>query len=148
MKIVVTRNRYSNENWPRVVWVDADAPLPDFDFFVYCAEHVELMYHPDQLVKFRETELCGVIQESESLHYFLSAHPAPLGYPRWRDDFFVLKAGDYAEKFLKLWRQSAGGVGAVSDTVWTLGVPPVQYPGVIKLHPAEDAEPVIQWGLR
>jgi hypothetical protein len=147
MNIAVTGNRYSNLNWPGVTWVE-EMPL-QCDFFIYCAPHVEMRFHPEQFVKFRETELMGVIQEAESLHSFLSAHPAPLGYPKFRDDFFVLKNGPHADEFMNLWKESAGGVGAVSDAVWRMGVKPAEYPpGILHLHCPEDSKPRIQWGLK
>ena len=154
MKIVCVQNRFSNLDWPGIEWCDDiehnGAFIAGWDFLVYCGPNTELICHPEQLIRFREGERIGVLQEAPSIHDFIVAHPAPLGYPKWSDEFWVLKAGEYAAKFLDLWRASGGqGIGIVSDIVWKLGVPPVMYPAgpdVIVGHCDENTEPLIVWG--
>lgn len=105
---------------------------------------VELLFHCDTMVRFRQNEFVGVIQQEESIHTTRPGFPAPLGYPKVRDDFFVLKAGQYAKEFLARWRVTRD----VSQTVWELGVRPAEYPQeIIKVHVPLDARPKIEWGL-
>lgn len=142
--IAVTRNRFTVETWPKVKFVDRGALNVACDFFVYLGENVELKYHPDTLVLFRQNEPCGVILENDSIHATRPDFPGMLGHPEWRDDFFVLKYGKYAVDFLELWRKSMD----VTETVFRMGVPPCMYPSqVIKVHCPLDDEPSINYGL-
>lgn len=155
MNLLVTQNRFSNLSWPCIKWIDRtciDSHLGDFDsnegwdFLVYQGDDIELVYHPLELIKLRQNEPIGVVLEADSIHVKHPDFPGPLGYAKWRDDVFVLRAGEYASRFLEMWRSTPD----VSLITWKLGVMPCMYPsgpGVIVEHCPLDAEPVILWGL-
>jgi hypothetical protein len=144
MKLAVVKNRFSNLSWRGFDWIESESEDINCDFLLWQGPNIEILFHPLEFTKFRENELCGVLWESESIHLLRPDFPAPIGYPKWRDDFFVLKAGKYAIDFLRLWRESKD----VADTVWRLGVRPIQYPNaIIKVHCPGDAMPEIQWGV-
>jgi len=144
MNIAITKNRFSVLSWPNINWIEPTAVDVECEFLVYCGPNVELLFHPELLIKFRQNEFCGVLREDESIHTKRPAFPAPLGYPKWYDGFFVLRFGKYAVEFLDLWRQTQD----VSAIAWSLGVQPIQYPGeVLKVHCDEGDRAKIVWGM-
>lgn len=143
-RIAVTRNRFSNFAWSGIEWISYEEAELSQDFIVFVGKDIELAFHPDMLIRYRQREFCGVLYESESIHATQPDFPAPLGYPKFRDDFFTLRNSRYAEEFLKRWQ---GNDRNVTQTVWELGVPPCEYPPhVMKIHAPEIEIPAIVWG--
>ena len=144
MKIAVVRNRFSVPTWPGITLIEPDAVGVDCDYLVYCGPDIELNYHPDTLVRFRETEFLGVVVESESVHTARPDHPSLLGYPKFRDDFFVLRSEERATEFLKRWLVNYD----VTDAVWSMGFKPAEYhSSILLVHVPLDARPEIKWGV-
>ena len=127
-----------------VTWVDETFQTDGADFLVFCGPRIELNYHPDSLVRFNAMEQIGVVVADVSIHDIDTAFPAPLGYPAFRDDFYIVKVGPYSEAFLAEIRKGR----SVSAVVWELGVKPVEYPSTtITVHCDPASTPEIHWGL-
>ena len=142
--IVAVRNAWTDDSWANISWVDAIPDKPKGDYLAYFGDRIEPLFHLDTLVKFREREPIGVVREFDSIHTASPDFPAPLGYPKFRDDFFILKLNcAYGEKFLAEWRKD----GDVSSLIWSMGSRPCDYPiEYFRIHCKATSMPPILWG--
>ena len=155
MKILCVANRFANRRWPGIEWISPPPSEPkdigvgvcaEGDFLVYLGPDAELLHNPDILVEFRQNELLGVIGDGESIHTTVPDFPAPLGYPRFHPQFFVLKLADErAAKFLAAWQASGRDL---TRAAYECGIKPIIYPAaVVKFHCPLDSQPRIAWGF-
>ena len=143
--IACVRNKYSKADWPSVQFIEYGSTDLSCDFLVWMSPEVELNYHPDTLIRFRQTEILTTVFEKESYHTDSPyADDVPLGYPKWRDDFFIVRSCPAATKFLSEWSKT----GDVSLSAWRCGIRPVTLPpSAIRVHCRDDAFPEIVEGV-
>jgi hypothetical protein len=144
-KIACISNRFRNLDWKHI-WLPHlhnvyEFP-PNTDFYVFLGASTELLYHPEVLIKYREDEVIGVVIEGVSLHDRVHFTTAPLGFPYFSNEFFVLKNTKKAQDILDSWKET----GEISETINQMKIKPIEYPKVVKIHNSLDAYPTIYFG--
>ena len=129
MKICLLFNRWTKP-WPNIITLPPEwdeFTMPDCDYYVYVGPNTEMIMHPEMLVNYGEHDILGCLVEGISVHDIHPDCKAPLGFPLYSEDCFVLKNCDKAQEFLSMWNS----LESVSLAVHALHIKPVEYQGSI-----------------
>ena len=147
MRIAVSSNRFRKDNWTNISWLPHFWDKYNFpkgcDFYCYLNDEIELLFNPEQLIKYRERDQIGTMIEDVTIHNKYPDVDIPLGFPLFYNGFVVLKNTDKSQLILDTWKE----LEDISLVIYKLNLIPINYPSnIIKIHQKIDVKPNIIWG--